>query len=123
MIIAIKMKRTNQINMFDPDAVSGILRIYYKEIKDNILKTVTLRTIENKNYLFPPGHYYLELQYSPKFKRNLWEFTDIENRSEIKFHQGSESKHSKGCILLNNNSLHLFHEILKNNKTLTIQVK
>lgn len=123
MVIAIKLRRTNQINMFDPDSVSGLLKIFFKDIKDNILKTVTLKTIENKNYIFPSGHYYIELLYSPKFKRNLWEFTDIENRSEIKFHYGTESKHSKGCILLELNSLHLLHEILKDSKIQTISVK
>lgn len=120
-IISIQLQRTNQTHLFDENAIYGLLKIYYK--KDGHLQAVILKTLENKKYTFPNGHYFIELQYSPKFARNLWEFTDIENRTEIKFHQGTHSSHSKGCILLENKSLYLLHDILKNSKIQTIHVK
>ena len=47
----------------------------------------------------PTGIYPLKLEYSPKFKRHLWEAYNVPNRSECKFHNGVTFKHSNGCFL------------------------
>jgi len=46
----------------------------------------------------PEGEYPIVLEYSPKFKTNLWELYGVENRSEAKIHVANFTKELNGCI-------------------------
>lgn len=48
----------------------------------------------------PEGEYPLKLEYSPRFRKNLWELYDVPNRSECKFHAANYWKQLNGCIAL-----------------------
>lgn len=48
----------------------------------------------------PLGEYLLVLEYSPRFKQNLWELKEVPNRSECKFHAANYWRQLNGCIAL-----------------------
>lgn len=50
----------------------------------------------------PTGLYRCKLEYSNKFKRDLWELKGVENRSECKFHSANYWHQLNGCIALGN---------------------
>lgn len=110
-----------QIDMFDEDRVVGHLNIMYQ--KEGKTMYVSLPTLENRKHMFPVGCYEIVFEHSPKFNKHLWEFKDIPNRSEIKFHQGSVPMHSRGCPLLRRDSLEILHSILDSSKNYFINVK
>ena len=60
------------------------------------------RNNEKNISCIPEGTYPLKLEYSPKFKKDLWELYDVPNRSEIKFHVANYWKELNGCIALGN---------------------
>lgn len=55
-------------------------------------------TIESTRHLFPAGIYQLRYEYSPKFKRELWELKGIPGRAEIKIHNANTADQLLGCI-------------------------
>ena len=57
-------------------------------------------TLENADYLVPALIYRVTITQSPKFKRPLPILQQVPGRSGIRFHRGSQPKHSKGCILI-----------------------
>jgi len=57
-------------------------------------------TIENLSKSFPAGKYPLKLEYSPRFKMNLWEAYGIAGRSEIKIHVANMWNQLDGCIAI-----------------------
>ena len=59
-----------------------------------------MRTLENADFIIPPGIYPLKRTWSPRFKKLLPEITDVPQRDGIRIHAGSLPEHSKGCILL-----------------------
>jgi len=65
-----------------------------------IINGIIIRTLENRNYMVKEGRYKIMYEYSPKFKRELWELKNVPNRTEIKIHNGRETRHSRGCILV-----------------------
>ncbi len=46
----------------------------------------------------PQGKYLLEYEYSPKFKRKLWEIYGVPNRRECKIHSANYWNELNGCI-------------------------
>ena len=50
----------------------------------------------------PPGTYPLKLDYSPRFRKKLWELYDVPGRSECKFHAANYWHQLNGCIALGN---------------------
>lgn len=48
----------------------------------------------------PIGEYQCLFEYSPKFKKNLWELKGVLNRSECKFHASNYWNQLNGCIAL-----------------------
>lgn len=122
-IFRIKLLRNlSQINIFDKDEVKGYLYITGNNSK-NQFKLYKIPTLENRNYVLQDGVYTLVHEYSPKFKRKLWELYDTPNRTEIKFHLGSDPDHSRGCILLGDTGLTRLHSSLDSRKTYSIEVK
>ena len=46
-------------------------------------------TLEPLEVKIPPGKYPLIFEYSPKFKRHLWELKNVPGHTEIKIHNGN----------------------------------
>lgn len=63
------------------------------------------RTLENVDYVIPDGTYTVEVNYSPKFKRDMPILRDVPGRTGIRMHRGTKPEHSKGCILLLNKEM------------------
>lgn len=61
---------------------------------------VTVKTLENRDFLIPEGTYPLDKTYSPKFKKFLPEVLDVPDRTGIRIHRGTIPEHSTGCVLL-----------------------
>ena len=87
----------------------------------------------------PKGVYDCVFEYSPKFKRYLWELKNVPNRTECKFHVANYSSQLNGCIGLgyqrldiNNDkeldvtrsskTIEIFHEVLRPCEDKTIKV-
>jgi len=51
----------------------------------------------------PEGEYPLVLEYSPKFRKELWEVKNVPGRTECKFHTANYWYELNGCIALGNN--------------------
>jgi hypothetical protein len=58
------------------------------------------RDNQNNVSSIPEGTYPLKLEYSPRFKKDLWEIYDVPGRSECKFHAANYWKQLNGCIAL-----------------------
>jgi len=57
---------------------------------------------DNQNNIssVPAGEYPVVLEYSPRFKKDLWELYDVPNRGECKFHAANYWRQLNGCIAL-----------------------
>ena len=60
---------------------------------------VTVKTLENRDFLIPEGTYPLDKTYSPKFKKFLPEVQDVPDRTGIRIHRGTKPEDSTGCVL------------------------
>lgn len=50
----------------------------------------------------PEGTYPLKYEYSPRFRKKLWELYSVPGRSECKFHAANFWRQLNGCIALGN---------------------
>lgn len=48
----------------------------------------------------PTGEYPCRLEYSPRYKRDLFEIKEVPGRSEVKFHKGNYLSDIRGCVLV-----------------------
>lgn len=79
------------------DTVMGVLI-------DNDWNLGVYYTIEKLGKMIPEGPYWMQLTYSPKFKKELpliWNNTVHKNRG-IRVHSGTSVKDTDGCILIGN---------------------
>lgn len=53
----------------------------------------------------PEGEYPVQLEWSPRFRKDLWEIYEVPNRSECKFHAANYARQLNGCIALGNKRL------------------
>ena len=87
----------------DNKQTSGIL-VVYDENRFPLLSSVCLERGWNDNKAniscLPKGNYPLVLEYSNRFKTDLWEIKDTGSRSECKFHAASFWSDLEGCISL-----------------------
>lgn len=90
---------------FDRQASLGTCFVY--DGKAQLFKSESLERgwIDNKNNVscIPTGIYDIVLEYSPRFKKNLWEVKGVPNRSECKFHPSNYFWQLNGCIALGQN--------------------
>jgi hypothetical protein len=71
----------------------------------------------------PDGRYKLVFEYSPRFRRKLWELKNVPGRSEIKIHPANHTGQLHGCIALgewvggvltsSRDAVERFHDLLK----------
>ena len=82
-------------------AVCGFLVIPFSQLpyNDRIDDDAVIDTLENADFIIPPGTYKLKRTYSPKFKKLLPLVQDVPDREGIRIHKGSKPEHSTGCIL------------------------
>jgi len=70
----------------------------------------------------PSGVYNCVLEYSDKFKRDLWEIKGVDNRSECKFHSANYWHDLNGCIALGSYFKDIdndgFRDVLSSSKTM-----
>ncbi len=88
----------------------------------------------------PNGEYKCVLEYSDRFKKDLWELKDVPNRSECKFHSANYFKQLNGCIALGDSftdingdgykditnskkTMKEFHDVLKDLKEIQLIIK
>ena len=88
---------------FDGQASLGSCLVYDNN-KKRVFKSVSLERgwINNQNSVscIPEGVYNLVLEYSPRFKKDLWEIKGVPGRSECKFHTANYWWQLNGCIAL-----------------------
>ena len=106
------IRDVKSVDMFDKDRILGALSIGDKSIV----------ILENRKYIFEEGMYLLKYEWSPRFKRCCWEFKGIEGRTEIKFHGGKCTSHTRGCPLLYGGSV-VLDGLLDIEKSYIIKVK
>jgi len=72
--------------------------------KHYLAHTLERGWVDNKKRVscVPDGIYNLKLEWSNKFKCNLWELYGVEDRSECKFHAANYWYELNGCIALGN---------------------
>ena len=85
----------------------------------------------------PTGEYKCVLEYSPRFKKDLWELKNVPNRSECKFHASNYWNQLNGCIALGDtaenigrdfqldvtnsgDTMDTFHRLLRNEKEIKV---
>ena len=75
---------------------------YFNKRTGKVCETLTpiCDTLENADFLVPALIYKIQVTMSPKFKRLLPVLCQVPGRSGIRFHRGTRSEHSKGCILI-----------------------
>ena len=70
----------------------------------------------------PQGEYLCVLEYSAKFKCDLWEIKGVPNRSECKFHAANYWHDLNGCIALGSQFLDInkdgFRDVLNSKNTM-----
>lgn len=81
---------------------------YVKDQHGNVLfKSESLergwRDNQNNVSCIPGGTYDLKLEWSPRFRKELWEIYGVPNRRECKFHAANYWFELNGCIALGNN--------------------
>ncbi len=119
--------------------------LYVLDSNDNILyscNTLELPWKDNKKNVscVPVGEYKCVLEYSDRFKKDLWELKEVPNRSECKFHSANYFRQLNGCIALGNgysdidgdgwrdilksrDTMDEFHEVLKDLKEVQLVIK
>ena len=93
-MVTLTLKRNPQTGK----AVKGSLRIPFSQLpyNDRIDDDAVIDTLENADFIIPPGTYRLERTYSPKFKKLLPLVQDVPDREGIRIHRGSMPQHSTG---------------------------
>lgn len=114
------IRKWSTIDIFDRNRVVGVIKISYE--KNGVPRWAFLPTIENREYLIEQGVWKIVNEYSPKFKRKLWELKDVPNRTECKIHIGNRAAHSKGCICLRSREFSILHSILDMEKSYWISI-
>ncbi len=119
----------------DKNQSSGVVTVFISE--QPVYSGVSLergwRNNERNVSCVPTGEYPLVLEYSPRFKKKLWELKDVPNRAEAKFHSANYWNQLNGCIALglkyadinadnyadvvkSRIAMDLFHDVLKDFK-------
>ena len=118
----------------------------YIQHKDGIVEYVGVtlergwRNNQNSISCVPEGTYTLKLEWSPRFRKMLWELYGVPNRSECKFHAANYWRQLNGCISLGNkhkdidgdgdpdvtssrNAMKLFHTLMGNGRLARVTIK
>ena len=96
-MITLTLTRTSKTG----NAVIGFLVIPFTQYpcSDREEEDITIKTLENADFIIPAGTYPLKRTYSYKFKKILPILEDVPDREGIRIHRGTKPEHSQGCIL------------------------
>lgn len=87
----------------DKTQTLGKCTVYDSQNKP-VFNAMSLERGDNDNQkrisCIPEGKYKVVLEWSPRFKKNLWEIKGVPNRSECKFHAANYWYQLNGCIAL-----------------------
>ena len=91
-----------------------------------IFESKSLERADNNNRknisCIPQGKYLCVLEYSNKFKCELWEIKNAPNRSECKFHSANYWHELNGCVALGSKLLDInkdgFRDVLNSRNTM-----
>ena len=82
------------------------------------------RNNESNVSCVPKGRYTVVLEWSPRFKKNLWELKGVPNRSECKFHAANYWFQLNGCIALGDSLADInkdgYNDVLNSVKTMEL---
>ena len=83
------------------NAVRGSIVLPFTQYpcSDREEKDITIKTLENADFIIPAGTYPLKRTYSYKFKKLLPILENVPDREGIRIHRGTKPEHSEGCIL------------------------
>jgi hypothetical protein len=114
-----------------------IFRLEYEEkqvlgdcviIEDDqeLFSSKSLERADNNNQrmisCIPEGEYKCVLEYSARFKTDLWEIKGVPNRSECKFHSANYWHQINGCIALGDRLVDIdndgFRDVLNSKNTM-----
>lgn len=68
------------------------------------------RNNQSRVSCIPEGEYPVKLEYSNRFRKDLYEIYGVPNRSECKFHAANYARQLNGCIALGNKRLDIDHD-------------
>jgi hypothetical protein len=95
----VTLKRYSQ----DRNQTLGICVVFNSD-QNPIFTAISLergwRDNEKSVSCIPKGEYRVVLEYSPRFKKDLWEIKGVDGRSETKFHAANYWHQLNGCIAL-----------------------
>jgi hypothetical protein len=96
-MITLTLTRTSKTD----NAVRGSIVLPFTQYpcSDREEKDITIKTLENADFIIPAGTYPLKRTYSYKFKKLLPILEDVPDREGIRIHRGTKPEHSEGCIL------------------------
>ena len=83
------------------NAVRGSIVLPFTQYpcSDREEEDITIKTLENADFIIPAGTYPLKRTYSYKFKKLLPILENVPDREGIRIHRGTKPEHSEGCIL------------------------
>ena len=92
----------------DERSKAQCMGVCYVEIDGEfVFKSESIERGDNDNRAriscIPAGTYPIELEYSNRFDKELWEIKSVYGRSECKFHAANYSRQLNGCIALGAN--------------------
>ena len=96
-MITLTLTRTSKTG----NAVRGSIVLPFTKYpcSDREEEDITIKTLENADFIIPAGTYPLKRTYSYKFKKILPILEDVPDREGIRIHRGTKPEHSQGCIL------------------------
>ena len=101
--------------------------VVFDSYETELFSSKSLERSDNNNQpnisCIPSGIYKCELEYSAKFKKDLWEIKGVPNRSECKFHSANYWHDLNGCIALGASYMDIdkdgFRDVLNSKRTMT----
>ncbi|MBO0321829.1 hypothetical protein J0X14_05935 [Muricauda sp. CAU 1633] len=127
---------------FGKEASLGVCLVFHRDNKLFKGESLERGWVNNKQNIscIPEGEYPLVLEYSPRFKKELWEIKEVPGRSECKFHSANYWYQLNGCIALGNNrkfldgdeimditssrnTMKLFHKALKGEQEARLTIR
>tara|TARA_R110000851_G_scaffold61562_1_gene141753 strand:+ start:126 stop:536 length:411 start_codon:yes stop_codon:yes gene_type:complete len=96
------------------------------EDDQELFSSKSLERADNNNQrmvsCIPEGEYKCVLEYSARFKTDLWEIKGVPNRSECKFHSANYWHQINGCIALGDRLVDIdndgFRDVLNSKNTM-----
>ena len=119
--------KTILLNRDEQDAKQTLGVCYVKNESGRIIfksEAIERGWMDNQKMIscIPVGRYFVRLEYSPRFRKNLYEIYGVPNRSECKFHPVNYARNLNGCVGLGNKRLDIdgdgYRDVTSSRKTM-----